>query len=205
MNGIGQQRHRYVALGDSYTIGEGVAEDERWPDVLTRRLQEHGVSIQLVANPCVTGWTTADLIEHELPVLESSDATFATLLTGVNDWVQGVSRREFRQRLSVTLDRVQRALPDPQQVLLVTIPDFSVTPEGATYSRGRDVSAGIASFNDVIIEEGRARRIAVADIFPLSQELNGPEFVGHDGLHPSGAAYARWVDTILPDAFRVLE
>lgn len=195
---------RYVALGDSYTIGEGVAPGERWPDVLVERLREAGLPIDLIANPSVTGWTSAQLIEHELPILEMSDATFVTLLIGVNDWVQGVARDVFNDRLRTILDRIQAILPDPRKVILITIPDFSVTPQGATYSRGRDITAGIAGFNALIIDEGVARGLPVVDIFPLSRALVSHEFVGDDGLHPSGAAYARWVDLVLPEALLLL-
>ena len=197
-------KERYVALGDSYTIGEGVLEDERWPNRLTGRLREAGVPIDLVANPSVTGWTSAQLIEHELPVLEASDATFVTVLIGVNDWVQGVDRDEFGDRLRTILDRIQAILPEPGRIILITIPDFSVTPEGATYSRGRDITAGIAGFNAVMLEAGQARGLPVVDIFSLSRTLTDPAFVGEDGLHPSGAAYDRWVDLILPAALRLL-
>lgn len=195
---------RYVALGDSYTIGEGVAPGERWPDVLVERLREAGMPIDLIANPSVTGWTSAQLIEHELPILEMSDATFVTLLIGVNDWVQGVARDVFNDRLRTILDRIQAILPDPRKVILITIPDFSVTPQGATYSRGRDITAGIAGFNALIIDEGVARGLPVVDIFPLSRALVSHEFVGDDGLHPSGAAYARWVDLVLSEALLLL-
>lgn len=195
---------RYVALGDSYTIGEGVAPGERWPDVLVERLRDAGLPIDLMANPSVTGWTSAQLIEYELPILEMSDATFVTLLIGVNDWVQGVARDVFNDRLRTILDRIQAILPDPRKVILITIPDFSVTPQGATYSRGRDITAGIAGFNALIIDEGVARGLPVVDIFPLSRALVSHEFVGDDGLHPSGAAYARWVDLVLPEALLLL-
>lgn len=191
---------RYVALGDSYTIGEGVEEAERWPDRLAGHLRQDAVAIDLVANPSVTGWTTSQLIEHGLPVLEAGRPTFVTLLIGVNDWVQGVSLADYRERLVLILDRVQATLPDPRRVLLVTIPDFSVTPEGSKYGKGRDIPRGIAAFNDVLVDEAERRTLPVVDIFPLSQELAAPEFVAPDGLHPSGAAYVRWARMIHPAA-----
>ena len=200
VDGRGAARERYVALGDSYTIGEGVEEAERWPDRLAGHLRRDGVAIDLVANPSVTGWTASQLIEHELPAFESSDPTFATLLIGVNDWVQEVALADYRERLVLILDRVQATLPDPGRLVLVTIPDFSVTPEGSKYGKGRDIPRGIAAFNEVIINEGGRRSLPLIDIFPLSQQLSGPEFVAADGLHPSGAAYARWERLIYPAA-----
>jgi lysophospholipase L1-like esterase len=196
---------RYVALGDSYTIGEGVPPDEAWPSVLVAHLRHEGTGIDLIANPSITGWTSSQLIEHELPVFDDARPTFATVLIGVNDWVQGVEAEAFRANLHVIVDRVQSALPDPRKVILLTIPDFSVTPAGAQYSRGRDITAGIAAFNDVIAGVAREREVALVDLFPLSRELTAPEFVAEDGLHPSGAAYARWEQQIFPVALQVLQ
>lgn len=196
---------RYVALGDSYTIGEGAAPDRAWPDLLTDELRRDGVAIELVANPAVTGWTTAELIEHELPVLEASRPTFATLLIGVNDWVQGVPAEEFGARLADIVARTRATLADARRLLLVTIPDFSVTPEGARYGRGRDIAAGIAGFNEIVRAEAARASLPVVDIYPLSRELTGAEFIAADGLHPSAAAYARWAALIHPVARKMLE
>lgn len=195
---------RYVALGDSYTVGEGVKENEAWPMLLTRHLQHQGIAIQLVANPSVTGWTTKEVIEHELPIFEKSRPTFATLLIGVNDWVQGALPKEFGGRLADILERVQAALPDPRKAMLITVPDFSVAPEGSNYGKGRDIAQGITAFNDVIKEEAALRSLPVVDLYPLSQELEGEEFFAPDNLHPSAAAYARWEHLIYPVAFSLL-
>jgi acyl-CoA thioesterase I len=195
---------RYVALGDSYTIGEGVAPDDRWPHQLVARLGTAGVDIDLVASPAVTGWTTTQLIEHGLPVLERSQSTFVTVLIGVNDWVQGIPIETFDKQLRHILDRTQAVLPDPRKVLLITIPDFSFTPKGPIYSRGRDISAGIAGFNMVIADVANERAVPVVDLFPVSRSLAGDLWTTLDGLHPSGRAYARWTDLIFPEALRVL-
>jgi acyl-CoA thioesterase I len=196
---------RYVALGDSYTIGEGALPHEAWPNLLTTDLRAHGVGIELVANPSVTGWTSAQLIEHELPVMEAIQPTFVTILVGVNDWVQGVTDEDFRGNLTTILDRAQASLPNRGRVLLVTIPDFSVTPAGATYSRGRDIPAGITAFNGIIRDLADSRALPVVDISPLSRELTGPQFVAADELHPSAAAYVRWEQAIFPAALALLK
>src|SRR6266446_8002356 len=81
---------RYAAIGDSYSIGEGASPNESWPAVLTRHLNAQGLHIDLVANPSRTGWTTRDAIDLELPIFLTSEPNFATLLIGVNDWVQGI-------------------------------------------------------------------------------------------------------------------
>src|ERR1700722_5836674 len=119
---------KYVALGDSYTIGEGAKTGEAFPDLLTKHLKENGVDITLSANPSVTGWTTEYLIEKELPVFDRIKPDFVTILIGVNDWVQGIDSGTFHKTLSYIIDYVQAKLPDGSKVLLITIPDFGVTP-----------------------------------------------------------------------------
>lgn len=195
---------RYVALGDSYTIGEGVSAAESWPSLLTAHLRERGIPIELVANPSVTGWTTAQVIEHELPIVEASRPTFATLLIGVNDWVQGVPPEDFRDRLVLIVERVQAMLSDRRRLLLVTIPDFSVTPEAQRYARGRDIAQEIVIFNDIIRAAAEQASLEVVDIFPLSQRLSAPQYLAADDLHPSAAAYAEWEALILPITLALL-
>src|ERR1041385_8894201 len=80
---------RYVALGDSYTICEGAAENESWPLNLAKDMTANKIPVSLIANPSRTGWTTQNLIDRELPVFDQSNADAVTLLIGVNDWVQG--------------------------------------------------------------------------------------------------------------------
>ncbi|HEY4284510.1 MAG TPA: SGNH/GDSL hydrolase family protein [Chthoniobacterales bacterium] len=197
---------RYVAIGDSYSIGEGAKPDESWPAVLTKHLHEKGIKIELVANPSRTGWTTQNAIDRELPVLTDAKPTFVTLLIGVNDWVQGVDEKTFRERLTVLMARMLEMLPDKKRFLVVTIPDFGVTPTGSRYSRGRNISEGIASFNEVILQEARKRNLPVVDIFPISKQMqNDHSLVAEDGLHPSAKEYAEWEKIIRPVALKLLE
>lgn len=197
---------RYVALGDSYTICEGASWDESWPVILTERLCDAGIPIQLVANPSRTGWTTQNLIDNELPIFDSSSPTFATLLIGVNDWVQGVSKEKFHENLIFILDHVQRKLRDKNKVVLITIPDFSATPEGPKYSKGRDISAGLSEFNDIIQEEAKKRNLKCVDLFPVSQKMKDvPELISADNLHPSAKEYAIWEELIYPVVYDQLK
>lgn len=184
---------RYIALGDSYTIGEGAQPEEAWPNLMVKNLKKSGIQIELVANPSVTGWTTQDLIEKELPIFDSSNANFATLLIGVNDWVQQVSAEKYSQNLNQILNHIQIGLPDKSKIVLITIPDFSVTPEGPKYSKGRDISQGISGFNKIIKKEGEKRGLRVVDIFPLTKKMGqNPDHIAKDGLHPSAKEYASW-------------
>jgi acyl-CoA thioesterase I len=196
---------RYAAIGDSYTIGEGAKPDEAWPNILTRHLKEKGVNVELTANPSRTGWTTQDAIDRELPLFTHSKPAFATLLIGVNDWVQGVDEKVFRQRFVTLVDQMLQCLPNKQCLLIVTIPDFGVTPTGPKYARGRDISKGIASFNDIIVDEAKNRSLRVVDIFPTSRKMEGDRsLVAEDGLHPSAKEYAEWEKLIFPAALELL-
>jgi lysophospholipase L1-like esterase len=197
---------RYVALGDSYTIGEGASVNESWPAVMTRHLNAQGVDVDLVANPSRTGWTTKDLIDKELPIFRDLKPDFGTLLIGVNDWVQGVDADTFRKHFAFIVDQMLGVLRDKNRLLIVTIPDFSVTPTGPKYARGRNISEGIASFNKIIADESKKRGLHVVDLFEESKKMGSDRaLVAADGLHPSAKAYAAWEKIIFPAALELLK
>lgn len=197
---------RYAVIGDSYSIGEGASPSESWPVLLASRLTTSGIETELVSNPSRTGWTTKEAIEHELPEFRAARPHFGTLMLGVNDWVQDLEPRVFRERLAHLMDEMRQVLPNEKHLLVVNIPDFSVTPEGGTYGRGRDISAGLTSFNEIIAEEAERRGLPVVDIFPLSQKMGEDRsLVAADGLHPSAKAYAEWAGFIFPAAWQLVE
>jgi len=199
------QRIRYAVIGDSYSSGEGATLKESWPALLTQHLSAQGLHVDLVSNPSVTGWTTKDAIDRQLPKFVNSNPNFATLLIGVNDWVQGVDEATFRNRFSYLLDQMLAVLPDKKRLLVVTIPDFAVTPTGPKYSRGRNIHEGIMHFNQIVTEEARKRGLTVVDIFPLSKKMGKDKsLVAKDGLHPSAKAYAEWEKIIFPAALELL-
>jgi lysophospholipase L1-like esterase len=191
---------RYAAVGDSYTIGEGADPDEAWPSVMTAALQAEGIAVELVANPSVTGYTSRHAIERELPVIEAAGKLdLATLMIGVNDWVRGRPEADFRKDLVHLIEWLQARLPAPDRLVVVTIPDFSVTPRGARYARGRDISAGLKRFNEVITEEAKRHGARLVDVYDLSLAAkDDPTLVAADGLHPSAKGYAAWEKIIRP-------
>src|SRR3984893_1196144 len=192
------EKVRYAVIGDSYSCGEGAKPSESWPALLTQHLKREGVNVDLVSNPSVTGWTTKDAIDKELPKFINSNPNFATLLLGVNDWVQGVDEATFRNRFSYLLDQMLAALPNKKRLLVVTIPDFGVTPSGPKYARGRNIHEGILKFNQIVTEEARKRGLEVVDIFPLSKQMGQDKsLVAKDGSHPSAKEYAEWEKIIL--------
>jgi acyl-CoA thioesterase-1 len=196
---------KYVALGDSYTIGTGANPNEAWPVLLTKHLNDAGIKTELVANPAKNGFSTQNLIDMELPVFDKSGATFVTLLIGVNDWVRNVSASTFSKNLNYILDHVQKKLPNKNNILLVTIPDFGVTPQGSYYSNDRNVSQGITEFNNIIKAEAQKRGLPVADIFEISKNMkDNSELTAPDGLHPSAKEYAIWETIIFPEAKKLL-
>jgi len=187
---------RYVALGDSYTIGTSVGEVECWPNLLVARVP--ALELELVANLGVNGFTSRDVIEVELPRLPGLRPELVSLLIGVNDVVQGVPADAYRANVAEILDDVI-ARVGAARVFVVTTPDYTVTPAGADYGDPAQQSAGIARNNAIITELATTRGIAVVDIFDISLEAGADRsLVADDGLHPSGRQYARWVGRILP-------
>ena len=196
---------RYAAIGDSYSIGEGTTPDKSWPAMLTKHLKEKGFNIALVANPSRTGWTTQQAIDRELPVFREAKPNFATLQIGVNDWVQGVDEDTFRKRFVTLVDKMLELLPNKKRLLVVTIPDFSAAPAGSKYARGRNISEGLARFNQIIAEETKRRGLRGVDVFELSKKMrNDSSLVAADGLHPSAKEYAEWEKVIFPVALEML-
>ena len=200
------EKIRYAVIGDSYSCGEGATQKESWPALLTEHLKREGLDVDLVSNPSVTGWTTKDAIDKELPKFVNSNPTFATLLIGVNDWVQGIDETTFRNRLSYLLDSMLAVLTNKKHLLVVTIPDFGVTPTGPKYARGRNIHDGLTQFNKIVNEEAHKRGLEVVDIFPLSKKMgHDKSLVAKDGLHPSAKAYAEWEIIIFPAALELLK
>jgi lysophospholipase L1-like esterase len=186
---------RYVALGDSYTIGTSVSSVESWPSQLALRAPD----LQLVANLGVNGYTSSDLIDDELPALAGLRPDFVTLLIGVNDVVQGIPEDSYRANVEQILDALLASVP-ANRVLCVATPDYTVTPQGGAFGSADQQRSAIERIN-VLLEAacvGRDIRF-VQDIFAISQRaVADRSLVAADGLHPSGAQYRLWVDAIQP-------
>lgn len=192
---------RYVALGDSYTIGTSVREEERWPNQLVARLGDEPPTLELVANLGVNGYTSSDLLVEELAELSELSPEFVTVLIGVNDVVQGFTLADYEATTTFILDQLVDGL-GPDRVLCIATPDYTVTPVGAagTYGDPAEQRAAIQRVNAAMqgICEARGVRY-LGDIFTISgAAADDRTLVASDGLHPSGAQYSRWVDAILP-------
>jgi lysophospholipase L1-like esterase len=199
---------RYLALGDSYTIGEGVSQEERYPNILARNLQARGLSISQPIIIARTGWTTGELklaIDKEMP-----EGTFdlVSLLIGVNNQYRGRSLDEYQRELKVLVDMALNfAGGNKDRLILISIPDWGVTPFAAKRNTdSKKVRNEIDMFNkvkkDLCLEMG----LSYIDITKDYRKVGGKEaFLASDGLHPSGAAYTRWVKKIEPKALSLLQ
>ncbi len=196
---------RYVPIGDSYTIGEGVSSSQSYPQLLTDHLRKEGYNVRLVINPAQSGWTTQDAIDNELSLFEKSKPDFATLLIGTNDFAQGIDDGRFRSQIIYLLDHMLSILPDRKSLVLITIPDYSVTVQGHELGDPAVISAGLSRFNTIIKEEGEKRGVPVVDIFELTQEMgNDPSLVVIDGLHPSAKEYGLWEKAMYPEVVKMV-
>ena len=192
---------RYVALGDSYTIGTAVRRDERFPESLVRAEPR----LELVANLGVDGYTTADLIRDELPALPGLAPEFLTLLIGVNDVVQGIPARTYEANVAEIFDVLLAAVP-ATRIVAVTIPDYTVTPAGADYGDPPAKHAAIVEANATMASLCEERTVAFVDIFDVSSRAaHDRSLVAGDGLHPSGEQYRLWVERIRRVVARLLE
>ena len=196
---------RILALGDSYTIGEGLAEGERWPVLLAARLREQGIVVAAPRIVARTGWTTAELHAAIDAAKLSGPFDLVTLLVGVNDQFRGGTAEAYRKEFRATLQRaVEFAGGVPAKVIVLSIPDWGVTPFAADRD-GAAIGAEIDRFNAINREETERAGVPYVGITEISREARGNrELIAGDGLHPSAAMYRRWVELVLPVAKQIL-
>lgn len=194
----------YVSIGDSYTIGNGVAEEGRWPNVLTKHLDEAGINVRLIGNPAVSGYTVEDALRQELPVVKHLKPDFVTVLIGANDNFSQTDPRIYERELAGFLDELQKLLEKPENIILITIPDYSKSPAAAGYD-SEGISTSIEEYNEIIKAEAGKRKLQAADIFEVSQTMTGAEDYISDGLHPSVLGYAKWEKVIYPLVYELLK
>ena len=194
---------RYLALGDSYTIGESVADGARWPqqlvDSLNRRHQD-GPVLSPATIVATTGWTTADLDEGiDASQVDTSTWDLVSLLIGVNNQYQGLSLAAYEDEFSALLERaISLTGGRPERVFVVSIPDYGYTPFGQPNQEA--ISSDLAAFNATCMATSQALGVAHMDITPISQQWPGlVGLVASDGLHPSAQQYALWVEHFVED------
>ncbi|MCC7438364.1 MAG: SGNH/GDSL hydrolase family protein [Armatimonadetes bacterium] len=189
----------FLALGDSYTIGESVAAAERWPMQLAALLRKQEIPMsdpQIIAR---TGWTTDELNAAIDAANPQGPFRMVTLLIGVNNQYRGRAADEYRGEFVGLLKRAIRfAGGDQSRVIVVSIPDWGVTP----FAEGRDrarIAQEIDLFNQIAQEETEAAGAHFVDITPESRKAaTDPTLTAPDNLHPSGTMYTAWTELILP-------
>ncbi|HYF66679.1 MAG TPA: SGNH/GDSL hydrolase family protein [Ohtaekwangia sp.] len=187
---------KFLALGDSYTIGESVDETQRWPVLLTNHLKTKGIACETPTIIAKTGWRTDELKEAVLEANLSSDYDLVSLLIGVNNQYQGKSAASYEPEFEELLQlAIQLGGGQKAHVIVISIPDYGYTPFGR--HNQTPISKGIDAFNDVNKRIAEKYSIVYIDITDISQEgLSDPKLIATDGLHPSGKMYQRWVDRI---------
>jgi len=190
---------RYVAIGDSYTVATGIEEKDSWPSQLTQKLKSAGIKINLIEILGMRGATSQQTLNEVMPLLKNLKPEFITLLIGVNDWIrEGISSSKFKIRIKNLIDEIQSNLP-PKKLLLITIPDFSCSPQKKNWGYGKSATNGITRLNKILKTEAALRDLVIVDIYPLSQNLcSQVGMFSDDGVHPSALQYSKWVDLIFP-------
>lgn len=190
----------YLALGDSYTIGEAVAAHERWPAGLVRRLRSAGVMVDDPRIVATTGWTTDELSHAMDAAALAPPHDLVTLQIGVNNQYRGRAAQEYREQFAALLDRaIALAGGHAARVIVVSIPDWGVTRFAREQGReGASIAAELDAYNAIARDESLRWGAAFVDITGISRAH--PGLVADDGLHPSAAQYALWVEAIEPAA-----
>ncbi len=188
---------RFLALGDSYTIGEGVAETDRWPVQLAVALHRANVSIDAPEIIARTGWTTdelADAVQHHT---FHPPYALVTLLIGVNNQYRGRDLQNYRDEFRTLLNRaIELADQKPQRVVVVSIPDWGVTKFGRESGRNiAKIAHEIDQYNTVDAQISAALGVHYVDVTAASREGGDhADMLVSDGLHPSAAMYRRWTE-----------
>lgn len=196
---------RFLALGDSYTIGERVSAKHRWPNQLAKLLEAEGIQteVTIIAR---TGWTVDELWEGIQANPPEGTYDLVTLLIGVNDQYRGYTGEWYRGKFRFMLEKaVLYAGGHPDQVIVISIPDWGFTPFAAAQSDTEPISQQIDEFNAVNLEETKAVGAHYVDVTIISRmALDDFELIAGDRLHPSGKMYHMWAEKILPVALEIL-
>lgn len=190
---------KFLALGDSYTIGESVTATERWPVQLMDSLSARGLDYVDSRIIATTGWRTDNLAKAIRNAKIKTEYTLVSLLIGVNNFYQGKSAESYKPEFEALLETaIKLAGGIKSRVFVLSIPDYGHTPFGKKDQA--TISKGIDAFNE--INEAIARKLNVKyyNITDITRRgLAEPDLVAFDGLHPSGKMYAAWIERILSD------
>jgi lysophospholipase L1-like esterase len=182
---------RYLALGDSFTIGTGSLPAQAFPARLAEQWQARGRAVTL-ENVAVNGFTTQDLLDHEIADLASFAPTLITLAIGANDLVHGSSPASYRAQLRRIFAAIGSAGVPAASVIALPQPDWSLAPVAASFGDRRLLAQRIEAFNTVLREEAESAGARYLDLFTLMHDQARHGMFASDGLHPTAAAHAAW-------------
>ena len=197
------KEYTFLALGDSYTIGESVAESERWPIQLSAKLLDDSIHL----NPTIvarTGWTTDEFMSGIIKAEVEDKYDLVSLLIGVNNQYRGYDEDQYEKEFKVLLDQaIEFAGGNNHHVFVVSIPDYGITPFAA--NRGLDaekIRHELDSYNAIAQKIATLRDISFIDITPISRKATeDPALIASDGLHPSGKMYQQWVEEMYQQVY----
>lgn len=189
----------YLALGDSYTIGESVSEQGRFPVQTRLMLAQMGIAVDAPKIIAVTGWTTGNLLNALAQSPPANNYDIVTLLIGVNNQYQGRSQQEYQLQFTDLLNKsIGYAGGKKAHVFVLSIPDYSVTPFAANSDTAR-IAREIDEYNAINKQITTQAGVSYLDITPISREARTmPALVAQDGLHPSILQYERWAKLLAP-------
>ncbi|MEP1032224.1 SGNH/GDSL hydrolase family protein [Ekhidna sp.] len=196
----------HLALGDSYTIGEAVNVNERWPVQLARRLRKDSIQVDPVI-VATTGWTTDELVSGIVKADVEGTYDFVSLLIGVNNQYRGYPIDQYEREFKKLLDQaIQFAGGNPYNVMVVSIPDYGITPFAQKKMLdAKKISKELDNYNAIAEKIAKLRDVKFIDITPGSRQAkDNPSLIASDGLHPSGEMYKMWVDRMYEHVFNNL-
>lgn len=186
---------RYLALGDSFTIGTGSSEKEAFPARVALLAVKRGVGVKL-SNEAVNGYSTQELIDHELPAVKPFAPTHVTVAIGANDLVRGRGPEEYRRNLKRIFAALKAEGVAPARVWALPQPDWSKSPVARGFGDPDALHAQIVAYNAILAEEVTAFGGTWVDLFPLMEAQAAKGMIAPDGLHPSAAAHLAWAERL---------
>ena len=196
LNNPRESPYSFIALGDSYTIGEGVNEDERWPNQFVDVAYESGVDFDQPMIIAETGWKTYDLLNAINQTNFTKKYDYISLLIGVNNQFNSRPIDEFEEDLNKLMDEMKRIKKNDGSIIIISIPDWGYTPFGES-SDMSDISEQINLFNSSLRKFATTNGLKYVDVTEISRRgINEPDLITNDNLHPSGVMYLEWAKKI---------
>ena len=196
LNNQRESPYSFIALGDSYTIGEGVNEDERWPNQFVDVAYENGVDFDQPMIIAETGWKTYDLLNAINQTNFTKKYDYISLLIGVNNQFNSRPIDEFEEDLNKLMDEMKRIKKNDGNIIIISIPDWGYTPFGQSNDMS-DISEKINLFNSSLRKFASTNDLKYVDVTEISRRaINEPNLITNDNLHPSGIMYLEWAKKI---------